>query len=465
MTLLAADAERSVRVVALELLARVRAARTRLRLPEEASALHDFRVAVRRLRSWLTVQAPLLGRSASPKARRRLRRLAQATNPSRDDEVFAEWLTAERELLDPGAQAAVDWLLARIARHRKSAESALDAEIDRDLDRVMETLDERLPRYSVPYHVDRGSLAVPFAAEMASLAHTLAAGLRRRLGVIRSGADADPVHRARIAGKRLRYLLEPIEELVPEGKECIGQLKALQDLLGDHHDAHVWMLALVEVTPRAPRAALRMGLATVAAHVQQRSDQRFVALRETWLSGDPPLFATLGRLAASLAAVAETTASASEGIEIERKYLLSGLPSPMPKRRVERIEQGYLPGERLIERVRRVRQGKETRHYRTVKGGAGLARIELEEECSAVVFAALWRLTKGRRVRKRRHLVTADAGTTRWEIDQFSDRDLVLAEIELPSIDAEVVLPDWLSPFVVREVTGEPAYLNAVLAQ
>ncbi len=457
VTLLHDAAERSVRVVALEFLARVRGARARLGRPEDSSALHDFRVAVRRLRSWLTVQAPLLGRSAPVKARRRLRRLAQATNPSRDDEVFAEWLASERDPLDAEARAAADWLLARIARHRKSAESALDAEIDRDLDRAIELLDERLPRYSVPHHVERGSLAVPFAAEMAALALTLSAGLRRRLSVIRSGEDAEAVHRARIAGKRLRYLLEPIEALVPEGKECIAQLKALQDLLGDHHDTHVWLLGLTEATPRAPRAALRTGLATIAAHVRQRSDQRFAAISESWLGGEPPLFAAIGRLAASLAG------SATEGIEIERKYLLSALPKRMPKRRLERIAQGYLPGERLIERVRRVRSGKETRYYRTVKGGAGLARIELEEECSAETFAALWRLTTGRRVLKRRHLVMHDG--REWAVDEFAGRELVLAEIELPSLDAEVVLPPWLAPLVVREVTGDPAYLNVVLAR
>jgi CYTH domain-containing protein len=267
------------------------------------------------------------------------------------------------------------------------------------------------------------------------------------------------VHRARIAGKRLRYLLEPIEALVPEGKECIAQLKALQDLLGDHHDTHVWLLALAEAAPRAPRAALRSGLGTITSHVRQRSDERFVALSERWLGGEPPLFATVGRLAASLAA------SAVEGIEIERKYLLSALPKRMPKRRLERIAQGYLPGERLIERVRRVRAGEETRYYRTVKGGSGLARIEIEEECSAATFAALWRLTKGRRVLKRRHLVTHEG--REWAVDEFTDREeqLVLAEVELPTIDAEVVLPPWLAPLVVREVTGEPAYVNAVLAK
>ncbi len=63
---------------------------------------------------------------------------------------------------------------------------------------------------------------------------------------------------------------------------------------------------------------------------------------------------------------------------------------------------------------------------------------------------------------KRRHRVPE--GSLVWEIDEFTDRDLVLAEIELPARSADVPLPDWLRPLVVRDVTDDPAYLNENLA-
>jgi CYTH domain-containing protein len=56
-------------------------------------------------------------------------------------------------------------------------------------------------------------------------------------------------------------------------------------------------------------------------------------------------------------------------------------------------------------------------------------------------------------------------GTLRWEIDEFTDRALVLAEIELPSADLTAELPAWLLSMVERDVTGERAYVNAVLAR
>jgi CYTH domain-containing protein len=51
-----------------------------------------------------------------------------------------------------------------------------------------------------------------------------------------------------------------------------------------------------------------------------------------------------------------------------------------------------------------------------------------------------------------------------WEIDEFTDRDLVLAEVELPSEGVVPVPPDWLQPYIVSEVTEDPAYLNITLA-
>ena len=52
-----------------------------------------------------------------------------------------------------------------------------------------------------------------------------------------------------------------------------------------------------------------------------------------------------------------------------------------------------------------------------------------------------------------------------WEVDEFTDRDLVLAEVELPSEDVKPGLPDWIAPYVVREVTGESEYANINLAR
>jgi CYTH domain-containing protein len=55
-------------------------------------------------------------------------------------------------------------------------------------------------------------------------------------------------------------------------------------------------------------------------------------------------------------------------------------------------------------------------------------------------------------------------GALTWEIDVFLDRDLVLAEVELPG-DQDVTIPEWLAAQVVRDVTGESEYVNLNLAR
>jgi CYTH domain-containing protein len=98
-----------------------------------------------------------------------------------------------------------------------------------------------------------------------------------------------------------------------------------------------------------------------------------------------------------------------------------------------------------------------------VKLGQGLTRVELEEEASAELFEKLWALTEGRRLRKQRYYVPD--GDLRWEVDEFLDRDLVLAEVELADPALTVHPPAWLESRIVREVTGEPQYLNVNLGR
>jgi adenylate cyclase len=149
--------------------------------------------------------------------------------------------------------------------------------------------------------------------------------------------------------------------------------------------------------------------------------------------------------------------------EIERKYLLAAMPERARAGTAIRMQQGYIPGTSIHERIRREESDAGVRLRRTIKLGRGIERIEVEESISDELFAGLYALTVGARVEKTRYVVVD--GDHAWEIDEFTDRDLVLAEIELPTADAIVTFPEWLAPHVVREVTDEPAYLNLKLAR
>jgi CYTH domain-containing protein len=150
-------------------------------------------------------------------------------------------------------------------------------------------------------------------------------------------------------------------------------------------------------------------------------------------------------------------------IEIERKYLLSALPPHAARCRSVLIDQGYVPGERIRERIRRISDGSAERYVRTMKLGRGMARQEFEEETTAEIFAALWSVTGGKRLQKRRYFVPE--GRLTWEVDAFTDRDLVLAELEIPSLEFRIDIPGWLEPFLIRDVTDEKGFGNHELAR
>ena len=201
------------------------------------------------------------------------------------------------------------------------------------------------------------------------------------------------------------------------------------------------------------------GIVPLYARDAMTANAAWRTIEAQWIGGRATEFADDVRTLAD-----HLEAHGAEAVEIERKYLLSALPPDVEGHPSAELWQGYVPGRRLVERVRRVRDGDGERYYRTVKGGRGVHRLEVEEETSREIFDALWALTEGRGVHKRRWFVPGSAHT--WEIDSFLDgRQLWLAEVELASEQEEAEPPPWLAPFVVREVTLEWEYGNLALAR
>jgi CHAD domain-containing protein/CYTH domain-containing protein len=453
--------ERGARVVALTLLRDAATTRARLIDPRDTEALHDFRVAVRRLRSWLRAYRPFLGRSVRGKDRARLRAVAQATSVARDTEVHLAWLRDEAEHLDAPQRAGANFLRRHLEARKRAADAELHAEVGSDFVKASEVLITSLPVY-----VLRGRVDEPYPARVHSMAAATADRitrgihtLRDRLSRVQSIADQPVAHKARIEGKRLRYLLEPIADRIDGGKELVKQLKALQDIIGELHDASIFVDEVLAATEGAPAThAARAGLVALVEHLRRRQLLAFTHLEQQWLGEHAHPF-----VESALAVAARLAARATAGTEIERKYLLQTLPEFVTQWPAREIEQGYIPGDRLAERLRHVRDPDGEHWYRTVKLGTGISRLEIEEETTPAIFETMWPATEGHRVYKRRYSVAEGART--WEIDEFIDRDLVLAEIELADPDEPVDPPAWLAPCIIREVTGETEYVNLNLAR
>jgi CHAD domain-containing protein/CYTH domain-containing protein len=480
--------EAAVRIVALGALDEASAAAQRLRNEEDAEALHDFRVSLRRFRSFLRGYGALLEDSISKKRRRALRELAAGTTVARDTEVQLAWLAAQAAKLRPVHRPALAWLTERLTTRHREAYAGVRSETLRRFVEIEPRLREGLSRYVA--RLEDGLPRRTFASEAGELVRRAGEALEAGLARVGSAADSEAAHEARIFAKRLRYLLEPLRstDVGEETTALVKHLKGLQDILGELHDAHVLSEELAsaqvesatervrrlhealyvgtppEAEPKLPRD-IRAGLLAIDRHVRDRIQELFGALQAGWLQ---ERFEPFQRELTALADV--LVARGRRHLEIERKYLLRSFPElPAVEGTVEasEIHQGWLPGENVRERLRRVDSGTASRFYRTIKVGTGMARVELEDEIDAAVFERLWPLTEGRRVRKSRYRVRE--GDVVWEIDVFLDREIVLAEVELASVDGSgspsVELPAWLRPYVVREVTKEDEYKNENLAR
>jgi adenylate cyclase len=150
-------------------------------------------------------------------------------------------------------------------------------------------------------------------------------------------------------------------------------------------------------------------------------------------------------------------------LEIERKYLLNGVPAFSPDVQKLRIEQGYLPPPDCGRLRKIVRSDGSVVHTYARKTGRGLMREEIEHQIDEKDFQAQWPRTTGRRLSKTRFCVPE--GNLMWEIDVFDDLELVLAELELPGAETHVSIPAWLKRHIVREVTDDPRLTNAWIAE
>jgi len=151
--------------------------------------------------------------------------------------------------------------------------------------------------------------------------------------------------------------------------------------------------------------------------------------------------------------------------EIEYKFLLTGLPQ-RAKNEAQPfcVEHGWITGDKGVIKLRITRNTRgEGEHWWCVKFGKGLERTEAQETISKDLFEKLFALTEGKRVHKVRFPI--EDGGFIWEFDNFIDRYLTLMEVEVPSVDTKVVIPEWIKPFIVRDVTNEPEFLNVNLAK
>jgi CHAD domain-containing protein len=269
----APEVSRRVLRLALKQLDRLIALEPKVLRGESTAAVHNLRVASRRLQGLVDYLCPGPTRNGMRKLRRRLKKARRALGDLRNQDVLA-W-RIERALARKRVARRAAWLAARdyvgdlrpktaerahrkltklnlpdfYVRMRKELEGCWPDEAG-GLPRVIAFPEERTaPEGTAAIESGLGGMASNavesagrFSARLAELWQDFSAKGAAAL------EDAGGLHPLRIAAKRLRYLVEVAADLEITGSgEALVWLRGLQGRLGDWHDDQVLGGAMLEM--------------------------------------------------------------------------------------------------------------------------------------------------------------------------------------------------------------------------
>jgi len=286
--LLDRTADESSRLLALAYLDEIGLAERRMADPLDAEALHDFRVALRRLRSCTRAYRTELQTSVSKQMRGRLRKLTLATNAGRDAEVHLNWLRKQAVRLGPEHTQGLAWLIGRLEGWKYETLDRATAKVGQRFMKLAAKLRPRLEILRIEVRRGRGNERPSFRQVTADLICRHAAELGENLKAVRTEENMEEGHRARIAAKRLRYLLEPLVRRLPGTKGVIVQLKDLQDVLGHLHDMHVMseeIASSLTALPRSPTerpSGTEPGLRALEQLAKEQGAAAYASFRAQW---------------------------------------------------------------------------------------------------------------------------------------------------------------------------------------
>ncbi len=232
--------------LATDILAQILVQSQALRLHRRPEAVHQTRVALRRLRALISLFASILAGPDLAAVKASLKSVAQALGPARDLDV----LIADLSRLDPAPQALIAALSDQQAKAYDAACQMIEAPaFGQAMVSILRFLELGHWRTATGLQGHRRDRSV------AKHARKTLKGLRRTLkrqgrGLITMSAPQ--MHALRIHAKKLRYGLEMFASLYPKQEQArlalLKTVKTLQDQLGAANDKAVG-LALIAAHP------------------------------------------------------------------------------------------------------------------------------------------------------------------------------------------------------------------------
>jgi CHAD domain-containing protein len=271
--------------VMLEQLERIEAHEQGARGGKDPEDVHRMRVATRRLRAARRVfREALAGAIDLERANTELKALATALGRARDLDVFAAALRRHARTAPPADRPALKAMIADLQRQKAIAQEELQRFLDEgalaylrsELHGQLQAVAER----GVGRKRERVKRTAPRLIERAL--RRLYRDQERLLA-----PTSTELHARRILAKRARYTAEFFAPAFGDAlDESIARLTAVQDTLGEIHDADVAVGALLGRIEAqgggAARAADAAPLARLVARYLEQRDAALLAVRERW---------------------------------------------------------------------------------------------------------------------------------------------------------------------------------------
>jgi len=263
--------------------------RANLPCERDTEAIHQMRVATRRMRAALRVFRDALGDS-SDNTKKHLSRIADALGPCRDSDVLIEFLHRHTKASGSSAQPFLAGLLtAERRRRRQRYRNALAIMTSATCTRFIARFHRGLcaPAGSAKALRVNGKTASRTTRSEAPNA------LRGQLGRVMKYPRSldllrgDELHLLRIDCKRLRYAAEFLADVYPDGlRDLVSAMKRLQDCLGNVHDSDVYTERIRQYIRRrqahSPRRYKTSGSRAVLKHLEEWRQQNLEAASRAW---------------------------------------------------------------------------------------------------------------------------------------------------------------------------------------
>jgi len=256
---------------------------------DDPDAIHDMRVASRRLQQVLDLIFPKPQSREVRRLRRKLQRCRRALGDVRNCDVLIQY--AEGRLARRRSSYREAWMAVKQYLQERRSESFVRA--IRKLSKMnlavfymhaKEILCQLKPTLekddgSHPVAQPDGAVLEPFPARLAQALAGVWSDFERQVAVSHQEATPPSIHAARICAKRVRYLLEVADHFdIPGSSSALAWLQKIQQHLGDWHDMEVLEEMMIEMIakPEFLRDQLPLALSTEKLILRNRTiKQRF----------------------------------------------------------------------------------------------------------------------------------------------------------------------------------------------